>query len=116
MVYDCLLLIHTKLQCILPCMRKTFVYKLYNAKRNRSLHQQIYISGFIHNHAIVLHRRYYRMYKKHLPLSQLQAHLAKRKRLPTYAWWSGLGSQAIQDIAQRIDKGYQRFFQNVRDR
>jgi putative transposase len=46
----------------------------------------------------------------------LKAHLTKLKRLPKYAWWRQLGSQAIQEIARRIDKGYQRFFQNVKDR
>ena len=63
-----------------------------------------------------MHRRYYRRYKKYLSLHQLQAHIAKRKKLPKYAWWSALGSQAIQDITERIDKGYQRFFHNLKDR
>jgi len=92
------------------------MYKLYTAKRNSRLHQQINTGGVIHNACIALHRRYYRRYKKHLSLLQIQAHIAKRKRLPKYAWWSQLGSQAIQDIAARIEKGYQRFFHNVRDR
>ena len=81
------------------------MYKLYAAKRNRRLHQQINIGGVIHNHCIALHRRYYRRYKKYLSLHQLQAHVAKRKKLPKYAWWAALGSQAIQDITARIDKG-----------
>lgn len=38
------------------------------------------------------------------------------KKLANYAWWSGLGSQAIQDIVIRIDKGYQAFFRNLQDR
>lgn len=92
------------------------MYKLYRSKRTRKLHRQIHVGGAIHNHAIALHKRYYRMYKKHLSLYTLQAHLAKLKGLPKYAWWKQLGSQAIQDIAQRIDKGYQRFFANVKDR
>jgi putative transposase len=97
-------------------MRKTFMYKLYASKRNRHLHRQIHIGGVIHNHCIALHRRYYRRYKKHLSSGQLKAHIAKRKKLPKYRWWSQLGSQAIQDIVERIDHGYQRFFQNVQDR
>lgn len=97
-------------------MRKTFMYKLYSSKRNRKLHQQINTGGVIHNHCIALHKRYYRLYKKHLSPFLLKAHIAKLKRLPRYAWWSRLGSQAIQNIIERIDKGYQRFFQNVKDR
>ena len=97
-------------------MRKTFLYKLYTSKRNGRLHQQINIGGVIHNHCIALHRRYYRRYKKHLPYYRLKAHITTLKKRPKYRWWSQLGSQAIQNIVERIDKGYQRFFQHVRDR
>ena len=97
-------------------MRKTFAYKLYQAKRNSRLHQQINIGGVIHNHCVALHRRYYRRYQKHLSYYQLKAHITKLKKRPKYCWWSMLGSQAIQNIVERIDQGYQRFFQNVRDR
>jgi putative transposase len=97
-------------------MRKTFMYKLYTAKHNARLHHQINIGGVIHNHCITLHKRYYSLYGKYLSPHRLKAHIAKRKKLPKYAWWSALGSQAIQDIIERIDKGYQRFFQNLKDR
>src|SRR5712691_2833599 len=97
-------------------MRKTFMYKLYRSKRSKRLHHQITIGGVIYNHAIALHKRYYRLYKKHLSPVRLKAHIAKLKKRAKYRWWSGLGSQAIQDIIERIDKGYQRFFQNVKDR
>jgi len=92
------------------------MYKLYRSKRNRKLHRLINIGGAIHNHTIALCRRYYRLYKKHVPLFQLQAHIAKLKKLPTYTWWKQLGAQAIQKIIDRIDKGYQRFFQHLKDR
>ena len=97
-------------------MRKTFTYKLYRSKRNRRLHRQINIGGAIHNHCIALHRRYYRLYKKHVSVYALHSHLAKLKKLPRYAWWKQLGSQATQQIATRIDKGYQAFFANVKAR
>jgi putative transposase len=92
------------------------MYKLYTSKRNRRLHHQINIGGVIHNHCIALHKRYYRRYKKHLSYYQLKAHITTLKKRPKYRWWSQLGSQAIQNIVERIDKGYQRFFQNVRHR
>jgi putative transposase len=97
-------------------MRKTFMYKLYKAKRNKRLHRQIHVGWVIHNHCIALHRRYYRRYGKYLSPCRLKSHIAKIKQCPKYAWWSQLGSQAIQDIIERIDKGYRRFFQNVQDR
>ena len=92
------------------------MYKLYTSKRNRRLHHQINIGGVIHNHCVALHKRYYRRYKTHLSYYRLKAHITKLKKLPKYRWWSQLGSQAIQNIVERIDKGYQRFFQNVRER
>ena len=96
--------------------RQTFMYKLYRGKRSQRLHRQINVGGAIHNHCIALHRRYYRRYTKHLSLYTLHAHLATLKHLPKYAWWQQLGSQAIQEIARRLEKGYQRFFANVQDR
>ncbi len=67
-------------------------------------------SGVIYNHAIALHKRYYRMWGKHLNCAKLQAHIAKlRKRNP---FWQTVGSQAVQDICQRIEKAYQLFFKH----
>ena len=97
-------------------MRKTFKYELYRSKKSKRLHRQINVGGAIHNHCIALHRRYYRLYKKSLSCFTLNNHLAKLKKLPKYAWWKQLGSQAIQDIAARIDKGYKAFFANVKAR
>lgn len=89
---------------------KTLKFKLYSHKRNRYLKQSINAAGVIYNHAIALHRRYYRMWGKHLNCAKLQAHIAKpRKRNP---FWQLVGSQAVQDICQRIEKAYQLFFKH----
>ncbi|BAZ22321.1 transposase [Kalymmatonema gypsitolerans NIES-4073] len=67
-------------------------------------------SGVIYNHCIALHRRYYKMWGKHLSCTKLQSHIAKlRKRNPS---WQSVGSQAVQDICQRIEKAYQLFFKH----
>lgn len=48
------------------------------------------------------------MFGKHLSVFRLQKHIAKlRKRIP---FWQLVGSQAVQDICQRIEKAYKRFF------
>jgi putative transposase len=87
---------------------KTLKFKLYNHKRNKHLKQSINAAGVIYNHCIALHRGYYRMWGKHLSCTKLQAHIAKlRKRNP---FWQLVGSQAVQDICQRIEKAYQLFF------
>ncbi|NJM68168.1 MAG: transposase [Acaryochloris sp. RU_4_1] len=89
---------------------KTLKFKLYSHKRNRYLKRSINAAGVIYNYCIALHRRYYRMFKKHLNCAKLQAHIAKlRKRNP---FWQQVGSQAVQDICQRIEKAYQLFFKH----
>jgi len=93
---------------------RTYKYKLYHSKKNKNLHQQINISGLIYNHCIALHRRYYCLYGKHLNPYQLMKHIAKLKKRSEYVHWNQVGSQAIQDIIQRIEKAYQLFYRNLK--
>ncbi len=89
---------------------KTYKFKLYQAKNNRYLHSCINASGSIYNYCIALHKRYYRRFGKHLNVYRLMKHIAKlRKRIK---YWQQVGSQAVQDICQRIEKAYQLFFKN----
>ena len=97
---------------------KTLKFKLYSHKRNRYLKQSINASGVIYNHCIALHKRYYQMWGKHSLLYETmanatlreQSHIAKlRKHNP---FWQLVGSQAVQDICQRIEKAYQLFFKH----
>lgn len=87
---------------------KTLKFKLYENKRNRYLKRMINAAGVIYNHCIALHKRYYRMWGKHLNSNQLQSHIAKRRK--RHQFWQLVGSQAVQDICQRIEKAYQLFF------
>ncbi|XHR83917.1 MAG: RNA-guided endonuclease InsQ/TnpB family protein [Gloeotrichia echinulata GP01] len=88
----------------------TLKFKLYEHKRNRHLKRMINAAGVIYNHCIALHKRYYRMWSKHLNCAKLQSHIAKlRKR---HQFWQSIGSQAVQDICQRIEKAYQLFFKH----
>jgi putative transposase len=95
-------------------LTRTYRFKLYRSKKNRHLHQQIDIAGLIYNHCIALHRRYYRLFGKSLSQYDLMRHLTKLKKLTRYAHWNLVGSQAIQDIAQRIDRAYKLFFGNLK--
>ncbi len=52
------------------------------------------------------------MFGKHLNVYKLMRHIAKlRKRIK---YWQQVGSQAVQDICQRIDKAYKLFFQQFK--
>ncbi|MBE9000765.1 transposase [Nostoc sp. LEGE 12447] len=89
---------------------KTLKFKLYQHKRNKYLKASINAAGVIYNHAIALHKRYYRMWGKHLNCAKLQSHIAKLRKRKDF--WQSVGSQAVQDICQRIEKAYQLFFKH----
>lgn len=89
---------------------KTLKFKLYSHKRNRFLKRSINAAGVIYNHCIALHKRYYRMWRKHLNCAKLQAHIAKLRKRKEF--WQLVGAQAVQDICQRIEKAYQLFFKH----
>ncbi len=93
---------------------KTYKFKLYRSKKNKHLRQQINISGLIYNHCIALHCRYYRLTGKSLNKFALMKHLAKLKKLDRYNHWNLVDAQAIQDIANRLDKAYKLFFGNLK--
>lgn len=93
---------------------KTYRFKLYKSKRNRKLHKQIDMAGLIYNHCIALHKRYYKLFGKSLNMYQLKKHLTKLKKISKFAYMKELGSQAVQDIAQRIDRAYRLFFRNLK--
>jgi putative transposase len=93
---------------------KTYIFKLYRAKQNKCLDQKINLAGSVYNHLIALHRRYYRLFGKSLGVARLQRHITRLKKTEHFGYWNDLGSQAIQDIAQRIDRAYKLFFRNLK--
>ncbi|MCX6045660.1 MAG: transposase [Chloroflexi bacterium] len=95
-------------------LTRTYQFRLYRADQNGHLIQQIDIAGIIYNHCIALHRRYYRLFGRHLHKYTLAKHITRLKKLPKHAFWNKVGSQAIQDVVERIDKGYALFFRNLK--
>ena len=93
---------------------KTFCFKLYHSEHNYNLMKQINIAGLVYNHCIALHKRYYRLYGKYIIAYQLMKHLTKLKRTKRFAYIRKLGSQAVQNVVERIDRAYTLFFANVK--
>jgi putative transposase len=89
---------------------KTLKFKLYQHKRNKYLKRSINAAGVIWNHCIALHKRYYAMFGKHLNCAKLQKHIAKLRKRNEF--WQLIGSQAVQDICQRIEEAYKLFFKH----
>jgi putative transposase len=93
-------------------VRRTYKFRMYrNDKRDGYLHQQINVAGLVWNHALALQRRYYRLTGQYIGPGRLKKHIAKlRMKTQRYGFWKDLGSQAVQDVLERLDKAYQRFF------
>ena len=85
----------------------TYTYKLYRSKRTAKLDAMLREACFVWNHALALQKRYYSLFGKYVFCSRMKAHFAKRivRRL--------LHSQTTQEILERLDASYQRFFKHL---
>jgi putative transposase len=90
-------------------VRRTLKYRPYENRRNRRLHRQIDIAGQIWNHITALQRRYYRMYGGYINMYRMLKYIAKLRN-GRRSEWRLLGSQVVQQIVERHDAAYQRFF------
>ena len=90
---------------------KTYKFKMYSNHGNRELHKSIDGHAHVWNHCVALQRRYYALYGKYISKFRLINHISKLKRLPRFAHWNQLPSQAVQDVAARLDKGYKAMFE-----
>ena len=93
----------------LPFVR-TLCFKLMRSKKNRKLHCEIEQFCRVYNHFIAVIERYYRLFKKHPSANRLKMLLPKLKRTRRLSWLKELPSQALQDVVERIDRAYKRFF------
>lgn len=85
----------------------TYRYKLYSSKRNRKIDAMLREACFVWNHALALQKRYYSLTGKYINLNRMQKHFAKR------IIRCRLHSQTVQEILERLDAAYQRFFQHL---
>lgn len=85
----------------------TYKYKFYRSKRTLKLDAMFCEACFIWNHALALQKRYYSLYGKYIGATQMQKHFAKRIAR------TRLHSQSVQEILQRLDLSYKRFFKHL---
>lgn len=88
----------------------TYKYKLYSSKKNKRLDQMLAEACFVWNHALALQKRYYALFNKFIPCNSLKKHFSKRIKR-TY-----LHSQTVQEIIERLDLAYKRFFKHLAKR
>jgi len=89
-------------------------FKAYNNKKLKQIHQKINTSAWIWNHCIALQKRYYRLYGKFINLNVLQKHIAKLRNKNLK--WKELTAQSVQELCERVDSAYKRFFKKLSKR
>ena len=94
---------------------KTFKYEFSHQSNLIQIGNLIDDLHAVHVHLLLLQRRYHRIFGKYVPLNRIKRHITNLKRT-TKPHWNQLLSQVTQDVAIRIDKGYQFFFDNIEDR
>ena len=83
----------------------TYKYKLYKTERTKHLDKMLREASFVWNHALSLQKRYYSLYGGYISANKMKKHFSARLK-PTL-----LHSQSVQEILERLDTSYQRFFQ-----
>ncbi len=96
-----------------PC--KTFQYEMSHQSNLIQVGNLIDDLHEVHVHLLKLQRRYYRRFGGYISLSRILKRITKLKKR-TKPHWNQLPSQVIQDVAIRMDSGYQHFFENIEDR
>lgn len=87
-----------------------YKYKLYRTDRTKHLDKMLREACFVWNHALAMQKRYYRLYHKYIGIGKMKAHFAKRIHRNL------LHSQTTQEILERLDTAYQRFFSHLAKR
>lgn len=67
-------------------------------------------ASFVWNHCLALQKRYYRMFGKFINANRLKTHFAKRYKMRR------LHSQTVQEVIERLDTAYKRFFDHIAKR
>ena len=88
----------------------SYKYKLYRTDKTKHLDKMLREACFVWNHALALQKRYYRLYHKYIGIGKMKAHFAKRIHRNL------LHSQTAQEILERLDTAYQRFFKRLAKR
>lgn len=91
---------------------KTVTVKLYNSEYTPQLHDTVNIAGIIWNTAITILKDFYDETGALMAKSKLQTILKDMRNSPDNSHWRLVGSQAVQDITDRIYRSYKLFFSN----
>ena len=85
----------------------SYKYNIYHSKKTKYLDKMLRECCFVWNHALALQRRYYKLFGKYISIGKMKKHFAKRIKRNL------LHSQTTQEILERLDESYNRFFKKL---
>lgn len=88
----------------------SYKYNIYRSNKTKHLGKMLRECCFVWNHALALQRRYYKLFRKYIPVSKMKSHFSKRIKRNL------LHSQTTQEIIERLDVSYVRFFKKLAKR
>ena len=88
----------------------SYKYNIYHSKKTKYLDKMLRECCFVWNHALALQRRYYKLFGKYISIGKMKKHFAKRIKRNL------LHSQTTQEILERLDESYNRFFKKLAKR
>ena len=88
----------------------SYKYNIYNSRKTKYLDKMLRECCFVWNHALALQRRYYKLFGKYISVGKMKKHFAKRIKRNL------LHSQTVQEILERLDESYNRFFKKLAKR
>ena len=88
----------------------SYKYNIYKSKNTKYIDYILRECCFVWNHALALQKRYYRIFGKYISYPKMQKHFTKRIKRNI------LHSQGRQEILQRLDSSYNRFFKKLAKR
>lgn len=88
----------------------SYKYNIYYSKKTKYLDKMLCECCFVWNHALALQRRYHKLFGKYISVGKMQKHFSKRIKRNL------LHSQTVQEILQRLDSAYNRFFKKLAKR
>lgn len=88
----------------------TYKYNIYRSKNTKYIDYILRECCFVWNHALALQKRYYRLFGKYIHCNRMKKHFTKRIKRNI------LHSQTCQEIIERLDFSYYRFFKKLAKR
>lgn len=85
----------------------SYKFKLYSTKQSKHLDKMLDEASWVWNTCLATQKRYYKIFGKYASSNDMQKHFCKRWKIKY------LHSQSVQEIIQRLDCAYQRFFKKL---